>query len=124
MLYTFAGTMWSKGSPLDFSETRQAFYRTRAAAIRAAKGRAIVAVALCFDAVRGEVHARGHASRDASAAWTAPALMDHAGRITVLAVVPAFLVRSIATPSIHVHGGDAQPVRRPRIADLVRNGAP
>ncbi len=122
MLYTVAGAEWSPASSQDLMDSRQVFYRTRSAVLRVARGRPTLGVALRFDAGRGMVFSQGHAPRGAAAEWTAPALSDQDGRVTILASIPGFLVRSIDPPTLRIHPGTVGQARRPRIAGLVRLG--
>ena len=110
MLYTLAHNDWTPGSPLDGDASRRVFYRTRAAALEASPGRSILAVALRYDAARSTVFA--HAPREVP--WTAPALIDDSERVTILASIPAFLVRAVTRPTIRLHPGARWPL--PRIA--------
>ena len=118
MLYTVSESDRSQDLPLISQAPRRVFHRTRAAVKKVAPGRPILAVALSYDATRGEVFARGRSVRGGSPSWTAPALVDRAGGVTVLAPVPAALVRAIEMPSIRVHIGSGA-IPRPRLADLV-----
>lgn len=103
MLYTVAGADWSPGLPLTPAETCAGLFRTREAAGRIAPGRPTLAVALRYDATRGLVVAQPPAARDLPGGWTAPAILNGRGGVTVLATVPSALIRLVGRPRIRMH---------------------
>lgn len=119
MLYAVADADWSPGSPPGATASHRSLHRTRAGAARLARGRPTLAVALIYDPTRGAVVAHGRAARDACGGWTAPALIDATGGVTVLAPIPEALVRAIEPATIRIHAGATRAFPRPRIADLV-----
>ncbi len=113
MLYTIASEAWSPGLPLTPAETPGGLFRTRKAASRIAAGRPTLAVALCHDATRGVVVAQRPAALALGGSWSAPAIVNDSGGVTVLSAVPAALVREVGRPEIRIHPGQADPRPRP-----------
>ena len=108
MLFTTVDSNGVVGTSLDSS--RRSYSRTRAEAAQFSRGRAIIAVAVSYDATRSIVCSLRHG-------WSAPALVDRAGCITILARIPAALVKVVEAPSIRIHAGSSLP--RPLLADLI-----
>ena len=105
MLYTVADSKWSPGRPLPPLGARAGFYRMRASAVTIAAGRPVLAAAIRYDSLRGRVIAHGAGLEDRGGPWVAPATMNDLGAVTVLAPVPAGLVREIGPAEIRVHSG-------------------
>lgn len=116
MLYTVACAGWQPGSPLTPASSRSGLFRTRSEARAAAEGRPTLAVALRYDPTRGEVAPQGPSARAAAGPWTAPAIVDTEGRVTVLAAIPADLVRMIGPAEVRAHPGILRLFPRPRAA--------
>ncbi|MEJ7637430.1 MAG: hypothetical protein WKF75_05410 [Singulisphaera sp.] len=106
MLYTVADSNWSPGRPLPPLGARAGFYRMRASAVSIAAGRPVLAAAIRYDSLRGRVVAQGADLGDHRGPWVAPATMNDLGAVTVLAPVPAGLVRATGPAEIRVHSGD------------------
>lgn len=106
MLYTVADARWSPGCPLPPLGARAGFYRMRASAVMIAAGRPVLAAAIRYDSLRGRVVAHGAGLGDHEGPWVAPATMNDLGAVTVLASVPAGLVRVIGPAEIRVHSGN------------------
>ena len=104
MLFTCADSECTSASSLDSS--RKGYFRTRSEVARVAPGLPVVAVALSYDPMRGIVSSHRHG-------WTAPALVDDSGCVTILAPIPSALVKAVETPSIRIHTGAAIPRPRP-----------
>lgn len=105
MLYAVACADWSPGSPLTPAMTRARLFRTRAEPANIAPGHPILAVAARYDSTRGEVIAQKPAARGLDGPWSAPAILDGTGGLTVLAPIPAALVRELGPSKIRVHPG-------------------
>ena len=103
MLYTVASVEWSEGSPLSPGQTRLGLFRTRAEAMRGAVGRPTLAVAVCYDSARGVAVAQSRPDRGLAPAWSGPAIEADTGGVTVLAAIPADLVRVVGPATIRVH---------------------
>ena len=95
MFYTVAHADWLPGRPLSPSPGRPGLSRWRSEVEGLADGRALVAVAVRYDATRGLVVAYGTAPRSRPVSWSAPAIVGARGEVIVLAAVPAELVRSV-----------------------------
>ncbi len=106
MLYTVADANWSPGRPLPPLGARAGFYRMRASAVTIAAGRPVLAAAIRYDSLRGRVLAHGAGLDDQGGSWVAPATMNDLGAVTVLAPVPAGLVREIGPAEIRLHSGN------------------
>ena len=109
MLFTVASAGWSPGLPLTPAQARAGLFRTREAVARVAAGRPIVGVALRFDEVRGVVVAQPPASRALIGRWSAPAIANDSGGVTLLSTVPEPLVRLVGRPHIRIHRGHGAP---------------
>jgi hypothetical protein len=114
MFYTVASESWSVGKPLPPSAERPGLYRSRAGAEEVAAGRPLLIVAVRYDAARGVVVAQDLAFRIPGGLWTAPAIVDDRGIITVLAPIPGELVSLVGRAEIRMHPGTARPLPPPR----------
>jgi hypothetical protein len=114
MFYTVASEGWSAGQALWPSAERPGLHRSRAGAEEAAAGRPLLVVSVRYDASRGVVVAQDLAFRIPGGLWTAPAIADDRGVVTVLAPVPAELVSIVGRAEIRVHPGTARPMPEPR----------
>ncbi len=106
MLYTVADANWSLGRPVPPLGARAGFHRMRSSAVTIAAGRPVLAAAIRYDSLRGRVvaHGAGHGGRGGP--WAAPATMNDLGAVTVLAPVPADLVRVIGPAELRLHSGN------------------
>lgn len=107
MLYAIASADWNPGQPLMPADTRAGLTRTRGGAGGPSSGRATLAVALRYDATRGVVVALPPAAGALAGRWSAPAILDESGGVTVLSPIPAALVRVVGNPRIRIHRGHA-----------------
>jgi hypothetical protein len=114
MFYTVASEGWSVGQPLPASAERPGLYRSRAGAEEVAAGRPLLVVSVRYDASRGVVVAQDLAFRIPGGLWTAPAIVDDRGVVTVLATIPAELVSVVGQSEIRVHPGTAPASPEPR----------
>jgi hypothetical protein len=114
MFYTVASEGWSAGHALWPSAERPGLHRSRAGAEEAASGRSLLVVSVRYDASRGVVVAQDLAFRIPGGLWTAPAIVDDRGVVTVLAPIPAELVSMVGRAEIRVHPGTARPMPQPR----------
>jgi hypothetical protein len=105
MLYTVADVNWSPGRPLPPLGARAGFHRMRASAVSIAGGRPVLAAAIWYDSLRGRVVAHGTRLGGRGGSWAAPATMNALGAVTVLAPIPAGLVREIGPAEIRSHSG-------------------
>lgn len=105
MLYTIADANWSPERPLPPLGARAGFYRMRASVVSLAAGRPVLAAAIRYDSLRGRVIAHRAGRDDPGGPWMAPATMNDLGAVTVLAPVPADLVREIGPAEIRLHSG-------------------
>ena len=106
MLYTVADANWSPGRPLPPLGARAGFYRMRASAVTIAAGRPVLAAAIRYDSLRSRVVAHGAGLGQEGGSWMAPATMNDLGAVTVLAPVPAGLVREIGPAELRAHSGN------------------
>ncbi len=120
MLYTVAIAEWTAGRPIAPGVNRSGLFRTRAEAREAAAGRSTLAVALRYDPARGVVSAEGAAARAGLGRWSAPAIEDDRKVVTVLAPIPAELVREVGPARVRFHAGSGLLARGPHR----RGGAP
>lgn len=105
MLYAIASAEWDPGKPLIPADTRAGLTRRRDVS---PSGRATLALALRYDATRGVVVALPPAAGALSGRWSAPALVDDSGSVTVLSPIPAALIRVVGHPQIRIHPGHAE----------------
>jgi hypothetical protein len=105
MLYTVANMSWTPGDSLTPSMARCGLSRWRPKTEDIAAGCPTLAVALRYDETRGQVVAEGVTARGRSGPWSAPAIVDSAGGVMVLAPIPAALVRVVGTAELRVHPG-------------------
>ena len=101
MLYAAANSSWSPGDSLTPTSTRGGLGRFRSGA--ASADGPTLAVALRYDRTRGVVVSEGLAARGPSGTWSAPAVVDATGSVTVLAAIPAGLVRPVGPPELRIH---------------------
>lgn len=94
MFYGVASPGWEPGRPL--SPAGALLFRTRSEAESFAPGAPAVAVAVRFDAQRRAVRPRGAAGPATAGAWSAPAVGNTLGGVTVFGPIPAPLVRPAA----------------------------
>ena len=111
MLYTVARMNWAPGDPLTPTAARVGLRRSRGEA-RSADGPTL-AVALRYDRGRGMVVAEGVSARGPHGPWSAPAVVDAAGVVTVLAEIPAGLVRVVGPPEFRGHSRGLRLVQPP-----------
>ncbi len=105
MLYTVADVNWDPRRPLPPLAARAGFYRMRASAVTIADGRPVLAAAIRYDSLRGRVVAHGGEHEVQGGPWVAPATMNDLGAVTVLAPVPADLIREIGPAEIRLDRG-------------------
>jgi hypothetical protein len=105
MLYTVANMSWTPGDSLTPSMARSGLSRWRPRTEDIAAGCPTLAVALRYDETRGQVVAEGVTARGRSGPWSAPAIVDSAGGVMVLAPIPAALVRVVGAAELRVHPG-------------------
>lgn len=115
MLYTVANEGWSQGRPLAPTSARGGLRRSRAEAGAFLAGGPTLAVALRYDGTRGMVVAEGIAARGRNGPWSAPAVVDALGGVTVLTPIPAALVRVIGRPEVRTHPGALRVAPRPHV---------
>ena len=96
MFYSVASPDWKPGQPLTPSGAL--LFRTRSEAELFAPEASAVAVAVRFDATRSEVRPQGAVALATAGAWSAPAVGNTLGGVTVFGAIPANLVR----PSVEV----------------------
>jgi hypothetical protein len=106
MLYGVAGPGWKPGQELSPSD--DLLFRTRSEAEAFAPGSRAVAVAVRYDQQWRVVRPQGAAARSTAGPWSAPAVGNSLGGVTVFEAIPAGLVR----PSIQV---EAMADWRPRV---------
>ena len=110
MLYTIAAHDWNHHAPIPTDPGRPGLTRNRprpepsSVAVSGPKARPILAVSIRYDAARGAVFAEGPTSRGPGGAWTAPAVVDELGGVTVLAPIPAALVQAVGPPRVRGDG--------------------
>jgi hypothetical protein len=92
MFYTVASPEWKPGQPMTLSATL--LFRTKAEAESFAPEASTVALAIRFDESRGLVHPHGPVARATAGGWSAPALGNSRGGLTVLGSIPSSLVRA------------------------------
>jgi hypothetical protein len=113
MFYTVASAEWSPERALTPVAARGGLYRSRFEAEAIADGRPTLAVALRYDANRGVVLPQGPVARARAGQWSAPAVMDARGSVTVFAAIPAALVRVVGPVEVRSHSGVLRVVPRP-----------
>jgi hypothetical protein len=96
MFYSVASPDWKPGQPLTPSGAL--LFRTRSEAESFAPEASSVAVVVRFDARRGEVRPQGPVASAKAGPWSAPAVGNSLGGVTVFGPIPAALVR----PSVEV----------------------
>jgi hypothetical protein len=96
MYYGVASAAWKPGQSLSPAE--DLLFRTRSEAEAFAPGSRAVAVAVRYDQQWRVVRPQGAAARSTAGPWSAPAVGNSLGGVTVLGPIPAGLVR----PSIEV----------------------
>jgi hypothetical protein len=91
MFYSVASPDWKPGEPLTPSGAL--LFRTRSEAESFAPEAPAVAVAVRFDAMRRIVRPQGRVARATAGTWSAPAVGNSLGAVTVFGTIPANLVR-------------------------------
>ena len=94
MFHSVASPDWKPGQPL--TPAGALLFRTDAEAAAFAPDAVVVTVAVRYDAASRLVRPSG-AGASVRANWSAPAVENRLGAITVFAVIPAALIRSTAT---------------------------
>jgi hypothetical protein len=110
MLYSVASPDWKPGQSL--TPTGALLFRTKAEAELFAPEAQAVAVAVRFDPRRCEVRPQGPVALATAGPWSAPAVSNSLGGVSVFGAIPASLVR----PSVEVEtlvqwrpGSDEEP---------------
>ncbi len=91
MFYTVASPDWKPGQAL--TPAGALLFRTRAEAESFAPEASAVAVAVRFDAGRRAVRPQGPVASAKAGDWSAPAVANSLGGVTVFGAIPAALVR-------------------------------
>jgi hypothetical protein len=91
MFYGVASPSWKPGQAL--SPADDLLFRTRSEAEAFAPGSMAVAVAVRYDPQWRVVRPQGAAARSTAGLWSAPAVGNSLGGVTVLDAIPAGLVR-------------------------------
>ena len=115
MLYTVAAKSWAPGHPLMPLSARSELYRWRSDVESFDDDRPKLAVAVRYDVARGVVVPEGAVARSLVGPWTAPAVVDGRGVVTVLAPIPGELVRRIGPAEVRAHPRVAWPLARPHV---------
>jgi hypothetical protein len=115
MFYSIASPDWKPGQPLTPSGAL--LFRTRSEAELFAPESPAVAVAVRFDPRRSEVRPQGPVASATAGPWSAPAVGNSLGGISVFGAIPASLVR----PSVECEamanwrpGAEDEPSSTPR----------
>lgn len=108
MFYSVASPDWKPGQPL--TPAGALLFRTRSEAESFAPEASAVAVAVRFDEHRRAVRPQGPVASAKAGRWSAPAVGNTLGGVTVFGSIPATLVR----PSVEV---EALADWRPRVMD-------
>ena len=109
MFYSVASPGWKPGQPLN--PVGALLFRSRSEAESFAPDGSTVAVAVRFDERWRVVRPRGSAALSASGPWSAPAIGNALGGLTVFGPIPPGLVR----PS---NGDEALADWRPRVGNV------
>ena len=96
MFYSVASPDWKPGQPL--SPSGALLFRSRSEAESFAPEASAVAVAVRFDPRRSEVRPQGPVASAKAGPWSAPAVGNSLGGVSVFGAIPASLVR----PSVEV----------------------
>ena len=91
MFYSVASPDWKPGQPLI--PAGALLFRTRSEAELFAPEASAVAVAVRFDPARCEVRPQGPVASATAGPWSAPAVGNSLGGVTVFGSIPAALVR-------------------------------
>ena len=91
MFYSVASPGWMPGQPLTPSGAL--LFRTRSEAESFAPEAPAVAVAVRFDPARREVRPQGPVASATAGSWSAPAVGNSLGGVTVFGTIPASLIR-------------------------------
>jgi hypothetical protein len=112
MFHCVASPDWTPGRPL--APAGCLLFRSRAEAAQFAPGLAVVAVAVRFDGRRGLVRPRGSVGSETAGSWSARAVENALGGLTVFEAIPATLVRPSAESEppteVQPRVGDGSPV--------------
>lgn len=101
MFYSVASPDWKPGQPLTPSGAL--LFRTRSEAETFAPECRAVAVAVRFDPKRSEVRPQGPVASATVGPWSAPAVSNSLGGVSVFGPIPASLVRPVGSSESLVH---------------------